>query len=47
MLTATCFNCEESTSGYPQNHTSDISSTSAHFGIPKGLQWQVLVKLLQ
>jgi len=47
MHIATCFDSKESSSGYSMNHNIDISSDSAHFGIPKSLHGKIQVKLLQ
>ena len=41
MSTATCFDSKESSSGYSMNHNIDISSDSAHFGIPKSLHGRI------
>ena len=35
MYVATCFDSNTSSSGHSMNHNIDISSDSAHFGIPK------------
>ena len=45
MHIATCFDPEESSSGYSMNHNIATSSDSAHFGIPKSLLGKIQVEL--
>ena len=47
MFIATCFDYKMLSSGYSMNHNIDVSSDSAHFGIPKSLHGKIQVKLLQ
>jgi len=47
MHMVTCFDSKESSSGYSMNYNIDISSDSAHFGIPESLHGKIQVKLLQ
>ena len=47
MHIATCFDSKESSLGYSMKQNIDISSDSAHFGIPKKITWKNTGKIVK